>query len=86
MRQGDRRVVGDLELHRDHGRDPLLHQLLGRTGEGVGDVGAGALARVQPDEPERPVVVQGDAELLGRYLDQFPLAVLEDEQAAPLGA
>ena len=84
--EDDRRVVGDLELHRHHRGQALLDQALRHPGERVAGTAAGTLAGVQHRQAGLVVFAEQAAELLTGYLLGPPVAVLHDQHAvAPVG-
>ena len=85
-REDDRRVVGDLELHRHHRGQALLDQALRHPGERVAGIAAGTLAGVQHRQAGLVVFGEQAAELLAGHLLGPPGAVLHDQHAgAPVG-
>jgi hypothetical protein len=78
-RQNDRRVVGDLELHRDDGVDPASKEVLRDAGERIGGVCPCAFARVQDRELQRLVVLEERPQGLGAHGVALPLRVLEKQ-------
>jgi len=77
--EGGRRLVRDLELHGDHGRDALLHQALGGAGERVVAAGAPALAGVQDRQAQRALVVQDRPQVLPAHRAAPARLVLQDQ-------
>ena len=79
----DRRPVGDGKLHGDHGRQAAEHQGSGHAGEGVhaAAVGAGRVAGVEEDEPQRLEVLEERGQGLAGH--RLGLAVRPFEEEHP---
>ena len=85
LAEGDRSAIGDRELHGQHCRQALFHQLLRHTCKGVAAATSRALAGVEKNQPQALLaVLQQDFETLRRHPCRLPGLVFEDQAALSL--
>jgi hypothetical protein len=83
--EGDRGVVGDLELHADDGGNAVLDEAAGHPGEGIDVRAACSLAGVEDRQAQAAHVMQQHAEVAAGDLVGGVVVVFEHQHAA-LGA